>query len=172
MFLLSNVGMVGSRNTLALESPMAVRRAAYQGSNEELYNIQIRLCNKSGGDTVVGRVYKVVYDGDEETNPKAVACTATATVLQHVVIAQEVLADGAFGWFTIQGYCDAFVNGDSTDVTKDDFLKIVAATDDDAFVDDTTARTANSFAIACADETDATPSLTRIYLFGDPAVIS
>jgi hypothetical protein len=170
MILIANTGMVVSRDTLSLESPGAVRRAAYQGSDEGLYNIQVRLCNKTGGATVAGRVYKLAYDGDEETNPKAVAVVTLANVYQKVVVAMEVIADGSFGWFCYQGYCDAFCEG-TTDVDKDDFLTCNDATDDDAFIEDTTTRTVNSMAIACAVQASATPTLTRIYLFGDDAII-
>lgn len=156
-------------DTLAFDTPEAMEERT--NSDGTRYWVA-RLYNGSGGATVAGRVYKIVYDGDEETTPKVVACTATATLLQHVAVATEATADATWGWFAIKGHYSVFVNGDATDVTKDDFLKITAATDDDAFIDDTTARTANSFAIATESETDATPSRIRVYLIGDPAVIS
>ena len=135
------------------------------------------LYNACGAALAAGDVVVVNYDGDEETNPQVGVCAALA-VYQEVAVFKETasggtsLADATWGWFVVQGYVDAKCNGDSVDITKDDFLKIVAGTDADAFVDNTTARTTNSHAIACADETDATPSVTLVYLFGRSAIIT
>jgi hypothetical protein len=89
------------------------------------------------------------------------------TVNRQLVVASAAYADQTWGWYTFAGYCDALVDGDATDVTKDDYLKIVAGTNADAFIDDTTSRTADSAAIACADNT-ATQALTKVFLLGDP----
>ncbi len=167
MFL--NNRVIPHFDTLAFDSPEAIEERSNTDGTK--YWV-VRLYNGSGGAVTAGAVYKVVYDGDEETNPKVVACTATATLLQNVVVATEATADAAWGWFAFKGTYSVLCNGDATDISKDDFLKIVVATDADAFVDDTTARTVNSFAIACEAETDATPSRIRVYLIGDPAVIS
>lgn len=159
------------QDTLTNDTPLARKWVTYPGSTTGEQCLAVRLYNGTGAAMVAGRVYRISFDGDEETNPKAVAVVTLANVYQHVCVALEATADAAWGWFAIQGYVDAFCNGDATDIAKDDFLTCNDATDDDAFIDDTTTRTVNSMAIACADETDATPSLTKVYLLGDRAII-
>lgn len=154
-------------DTLASDSPLAYQQAENTDGTRRL---AVRLYNGTGGATVVGRVYRIAFDGDEETNPKAAACVTLASVYQNVVVALEVTADATWGWFAIQGYCQAFVEG-TTDVAKDDFLTVNDATDADAFIGDTTTRTVNSFAIACEAQADNSAVLKRVYLFGDRAIL-
>jgi hypothetical protein len=131
------------------------------------------LYNATGVALVAGRIFKVVYDGDEETNPKVIVCTASpATTPEEVAVALAAVPAASWAWFAVQGYVNAYVNGDSVDVAKDDFLKIVVGTDDDAFVGNTTTRTTNSHAIATEAETTATPASHRVYLLGDPALLT
>ena len=132
-------------DTLAFDSPLKCEQRTNSDGTRVLC---VRLYNATGAAMVTGRVYRVAFDGDEETNPSAVACVTLANVYQNVVVAMSDVAITSWGWFAIQGYCQAFVEG-TTDVAKDDFLTVNDATDDDAFIDDTTARTINSFAIAC-----------------------
>jgi hypothetical protein len=148
-------------------------RMGYTLDTNNLIGTKMRLYNGSGGACVAGRVYVIRYDGDEETNPKVVTCAASpATTPEHVAVAMDATASGAWGWFAVAGYASAFVNGDTVDVSKDDYLKVDVSDDDDAFVGNTSTRTANSFAIATAAETDATPSLATVYLLGDEALIA
>lgn len=135
------------------------------------------LYNGSGGAHARGTVHKVVYDGDEETNPKVVACTNTANLYQEVAVAYEAagggssIADATFGWYVVQGYVEAFVEG-TTDVAKDDFLQVAVGTDADAFIGNTSARTTGSFGIACEAQAANSAVLTDIYLFGERAIIA
>lgn len=132
------------------------------------------LYNGAGAATVVGRVYRILYVGDADTNPKAATCAAISGVYQEVAVAVEVIASAAWGWFAVEGYVMASVNGDSVDVAKGDFVKVVVATDDDAFVGNTTTRTANSHGIYSDDtsETDATPTNRLVYLIPWQAIIT
>lgn len=132
------------------------------------------LYNAMGAATTAGKVYRVSFDGDADVNPKVVACAAIAGVYQEIAVGIDTCASAVGGWYAVEGYTEAEVNGDSTDVNKDDFLKIVAATDADAFVGNTTTRTANSHAIYSDDtaETDATPSNRLIWLLGWQAIIT
>jgi hypothetical protein len=125
----------------------------------------VRLYNNSGGATLAGGVYTVTFTGVVTTNPQVIDCAAV-TVDVQVVVALEVIPDGDWGWFAVQGYCDALVDGDSADVAAGDFLKIVAGTNADAFIKDGASRTADSFAIACEANT-STEALKKVYLFGD-----
>lgn len=131
------------------------------------------LYNATGAAVVAGRAYKRSYSGVATTQPSAVAIVTLASVYQKVCVALEATASAAWGYFAVEGYVDAFVNGDATDVTAGDFLTVNDATDDDAFIDNTTTRTVNSMAIYTdtTDETDATPTLRRVYLFPEAAVI-
>lgn len=166
MFLVS--GMNVQQDALTKDAPLQAEWRTYGPTDERC--LAVRLYNGTGAAMVVGRVYRMAFDGDEETNPSAVACV-TLAVYQHVVVALEAVASASWGWFAIQGYVDAMCNGDAVDIAKDDFLTVNDGTDDDAFINNTTARTVNSFAIACAAETDATPSLTKVYLFGSRALL-
>lgn len=121
--------------------------------------------------TVIGTVYAVTYDGDEETNPKVIACAALA-VYQEVAVATAVIVNGQFGWFAVQGYFDTFINGNTVDIAKDDFLKIVAGTDAGSFVGNTTTRTTNSHAIATEAETGIPAVRHRVFLIGERAIIT
>ena len=163
-------GVVGF-DSLSNDSPLQAEWRTYDGDPSlGLQCLAVRLYNGTGAATVKGRVYRVAFDGDEETNPSALAVVTLASVYQHVVVALEAVPTASWGWFAIQGYVDAFVEG-TTDVAKDDFLTCNDATDDDAFIDDTTARTVNSMAIACAAQADNSAVLTRCFVFGDRAII-
>lgn len=160
-------GIIPRSNT-ALDSPGQIRLRSYVDSNGvETGDVcrQVRLYNATGGALVAGATYMVDFDGDEETNPKVIACAAV-TVDVQVVIAQEATATASWGWFTYAGYCDALVEG-TTDVAKDDYLKIVAGTSATSFIKDGTARTSDSGAIATAAQTANSSVLTKVFLLGD-----
>jgi len=136
---------------------------------------QVWLNNASGGATVVGRCYVETFDGDEETNPKAVVLDSVATNQRRLLVARQAIASGGFGWFATFGITDAFVVG-TTDVAKDDYLKPPTSfTGDLAFslIKDGTAETINSVAIATiANTVDTVGTLCRVFLLGKPKVIS
>lgn len=120
-------------------------------------------------NTVKGEVLVRVYDGDEETNPKAIA-VATSSVYQKLVVATEDQgATAGFQWCVTEGSCDALVDG-TTDVTKDDFLEILTTAD--SFVKDATSRSTNSGAIAREAVTANASTLSKIYLFGERVIIA
>lgn len=156
------------RCSVAADAPGSVRTVSYVDSNgAETGDVckQIRLYNATGGALTANATYMVDFDGDEETNPKVIACAAV-TVDVHVVVAAAATAAASWGWFTYAGYCDALVEG-TTDVAKDDYLKIVAATSATSFIKDGTSRTADSGAIACAAQAANSSVATKVFLFGD-----
>ena len=163
---------VAPRTTLTDESPGArlfntyITSAGVQTHEGQEW---VRLFNDLGAAAVKGRPYMVFYDGDEEENPKAATpATTAADVHTYIVVAMEDVADQHFGWYCFKGYVDAFVDGDATDVAKDDYLKV--ANTATAFTGDTTTRTAQSCGIACEANT-GTAALKKIYLFGEPCDI-
>jgi hypothetical protein len=166
--MFSNTAAVpGPNNLVAGHTPGGTRWVAYldatTGAPEGMQK-QVKLYNASG-DTVKGGVYRVAMDGDEETNPKVVDVTAQ-TIAQFYVVSPKVITDATWGWFVIEGPCLALVDGDTTDVAKDDFLKLIAGTNADAFVSDGTATlTDDSLAIACEANT-STEALKKVILLG------
>ena len=120
-------------------------------------------------NTEQGEVLVLSYDGDEETNPKAVA-PATASFKQRVVVAGEDQGSSAgFQWCIISGECSALVDG-TTDVAKDDFLEVLNTAD--GFTKDGTSRAATSAAIAREAQTANSDTLTSIYLIGEGNTIA
>ncbi len=117
--------------------------------------------------TVAGEILIKAFDGDEETNPKAVA-PATSSVYQKVVVATvDQGATAGFQWCVVEGECSALVDG-TTDVAKDDFLEVLNATNN--FVKDATSRSVNSAAIAREAVTANADTLSLIYLFGERSI--
>lgn len=132
------------------------------------------LYNGAGVALVAGEPMKIVYDGDADTNPKVIVCTASpATTYERIAVPLTNLAAASWGWFAVKGYVEAYVNGGTVDVAKDDFLKVDISDDADAFVGDSTTRTTNSHAIYSDDtgETDTSASLRLVYLIGDGALL-
>jgi hypothetical protein len=131
--------------------------------------IKRRLYNGRGSATVAGGVYIQQHDGDEETSPRVITCAAQAADVE-VVVSIGIVADASWGWFVYKGYVDALVEG-TTDVAKDDTLKVVTASSPAAFIQDTAALvvTPDSVAVACAAQTSATPTLTKVQMFGSRA---
>jgi hypothetical protein len=161
-------GIIG-RSTIANDTPGQVRLVSYTTSAGVETNEpqrQVRLFNDTGAACVKGGVYMVGFDATEEQNPKIEVCAAV-TVNRQLVVAVEATADQTWGWFAYAAYVDALVDGDTTDISAGDYLKIVAGTNPDAFIDDSTSRTADSAAIAMEANT-GTQALTKVFLFGDP----
>jgi hypothetical protein len=131
--------------------------------------LEIRAYNGRGSATVAGGVYLLQFDGDEETSPRVFTCAAQAADV-WVVVSPGILADATWGWFALEGFVDALVEG-TQDVAKDDTLKVVTATSPAAFIQDTAAMvvTTDSVAVACAGQTSATPTLTKVQMFGQRA---
>lgn len=170
MFFWLRYGIQGL-STLANDAPGAIRYSEYvdsSGVNTHEPQIQVRLYNATGGACVVGRPYMVTYDGDEETNP-SVTTPAAVSAPCWVVFATEATATASWGWFTIAGYDDVLVEG-TTDVAKDDFLKITAATTATAMLKDGTTKTTDSIAIACAAQASNSEVLTKCYIIGEAPI--
>jgi hypothetical protein len=166
-------GIMG-RSTLANDTPGQTRFVSYvsqAGVETNEPQRQIRLFNDLGAAAVVGRPYVITFDGNEEQQPKA-STPATAAADQYVVVAVTAVPDQTWGWYACAGYVNAQVDGDATDVSVGDFLTVTNAIPT-AFTDNTTARTTDSFAIACEANTGAAVAGTqhKILLFGDPADI-
>jgi len=119
--------------------------------------------------TAAGRPMVVTYDGDEEVMVKGVAA-ATLAVYQEIVICPELIGSAAeFKWGQVRGICQALVNG-ATDIAKDDYLEIINGADN--FVQDSTARSVNSVAIACEAYADSTDALKTVQLLGDRVIVA
>lgn len=120
-------------------------------------------------NTVEGEVLVKTFDGDEETNPKAIA-PATSSVYQKVVVASEDQgATAGFQWCYISGECSALVDG-TTDVAKDDFLEVLNTAD--SFVKDATSRSTNSVAIAREAVTADEATLALVFLLGERSLVA
>lgn len=135
----------------------------------------IWLYNGTGAALVAGEPMVLRFDGDGDVNPKVAVCTESPVgVTEHVVVPLNATAIATWDWFAIRGYTEAYVNGGTLDVAKDDFLKVNVTTDNDAFIDDTTTRTPNSAAIYSDDTTQdsATAALRLVYLLGVPTPIT
>ena len=164
MFL--DIGGVRSLDTLAGNSPLGAQMRTNSDGTEFL---AVKLYNGTGAACVVGAPYIVTFDGDEETNPK-VATVASLAVYQHVVVALEATAAAAWGWFAIQGTVALTAVEGTTDVAKDDFLKIVTATSAVSMIKDAATRSTASFAIACEAQAANSVVNIRCFLLGDRAL--
>lgn len=126
-----------------------------------------RLYNNTGGATVDGGVYAVSYSGDESKWLNVIA-VAAAAFNQEYAVSVGVVATGAVGWFVTAGFCDALVDGDTTDVADGDWLKLVAGTNADAFIQDhATTRSTDSVARACGANTTTEAKVKVLMLGGD-----
>ena len=93
----------------------------------------------------------------------AVVAVATKTVAAHMtVVALDDVAAGKIGAFAMAGDCIALVDGDSTDVTANDYLKAVNAAEN-FVIDHATVPTAKACAIAI-EANAATSALKKVML--------
>jgi hypothetical protein len=120
-------------------------------------------------NTEKGEVLMIAYDGDEETNPKAVAVATTAFPVRLAVATEDQGSTAGFQWCVTEGECQALVDG-TTDVAKDDFLEVINA--DDSFTKDGTARTTVSGAIARVAVTANANTLADVYVIGEQHTIA
>lgn len=132
--------------------------------------LAVRLYNGTGSAQVTGRPYAVECTGAEATQWQTITPAALA-VYQHVVIALEDVAAASFGWYAIQGFCDALVDG-TTDVADLDYLDVTPGTSATALIKDhSTVRSTASVARACEARTDNSAGLIRVQLLGDRVII-
>jgi hypothetical protein len=154
------------RDTLSTDRPNQIR---IERDSNGLARKEIRLYNAYASTIPVGHPCLVRYDGDEETNPFVVSgASASGTAILEIFCTPQVAVPASsWGWFTIEGYCQALVEG-TTDVAKDDFLKLVIATTSGVIKDTATQPgTANSVGIARAAQTANSAVLTDVYLIGE-----
>lgn len=132
--------------------------------------MEIRLYNAYSSAIPAGHPCLVRYDGDEETNPFVVSgATASGTVvIERYCTPQASVAATSWGWFCYAGYCSALTVG-TTDIAKDDFLKLPIATTAGLIKDTATQPgTANSCAIAReANTVDTVGTSTLIFILDE-----
>ena len=114
-------------------------------------------------NTVEGEVLVKSFDGDEATNPNAVAPATSSVPKQTVVATEDQGTTAGFQFCVTKGYCDMLVNGTSA-VAKDDYLEVINGADN--AIKDGTSQTVNSFAIACEAQTATSDTLTEVYVLG------
>lgn len=133
-----------------------------QGSREWVY-IQVPATTAAGSPLIV------TYDGDEEVMVKGVV-PATLAVYQEVAVNPTLAGSAAeFQWCQVRGLCEVLCDG-TTDIAKDDYLELINA--ETALVKDSTARSANSVAIACEAYTSTPDALTSVQLLGDRVIVA
>lgn len=103
--------------------------------------------NATGGAMVANACYVIGYDGDEEFNPQAIVAAAVASVRRRLCVATEAAASGAYTKVVIAGNYSVRCDG-TTDIAKDEFLKLAPGTDADALIRDGAALTEASVAVA------------------------
>lgn len=140
--VIDGTGMLGSRTR--------------QGRNEFLYAIV-------PANALKGEVYVVTYDGDEETCPKLVAAATNASNQEYAVVLADQGSTAGVAKVQVKGHAYVLVEG-TTDVAKDDYLELLNT--EKSAKKDGTARTVNSFAIACAAQTSNSAVLTECELLG------
>jgi hypothetical protein len=156
-----------ARDTIGSNTPGKMSYSEYvssAGVNTGEPQYRKRVFNNTGGALVTGAVYMVAY-GAAGKNPQIIACAAV-TANCYVCVATEAAADQTWTDVVMEGVVDAMVEG-TTDVAAADFLKIVAATDADAFIKDGTTKTTDSFAIALAAQAANSAVLTKVWLTGE-----
>lgn len=118
--------------------------------------------------------YHLTLDGDEETNPKVIPWTdADNDNYRYLVVPQQAVAAGAWGWFALAGVCECFVEG-TTDVAKDDYLMLdtnAASGLTSLITSGGTVETNSTVAIATEAQTDASVTTAiRVILLGTPKI--
>jgi hypothetical protein len=134
---------------------------------------EIRAYNPSGAD-VAYTTYHLTFDGDEETNPRVIPWTnAGNDNFRMLVVPQEAVAAGTWGWYAFAGICKCFVEG-TTDVAKDDYLMLdtdSAAGLTSLITSGGTVETNSTVAVACEAQTVASVTTAiRVNLLGAPKI--
>ena len=157
-----------ARQTAASASLGAIKYATYVDSNgvdTGEPQVLMRVFNNTGGALLQGGVYAITFSGTEASWLQIIAVAASAFD-QEVCVATEAAANQTATWVVISGFCNALVDGGTNDVTDGDWLKLVAATNADAFVQDhATTRSTDTMARACGTNT-GTEALTKVLLIG------
>lgn len=127
-----------------------------QGRNEFLWAVV-------PANALKGEVYVVTYDGDEETCPQLVAAATLAVYQEYAVVLANQGATAGVAKVQTKGHAYMLVEG-TTDVAKDDYLELLNT--EKSAKKDATARSVNSFAIACAAQATNSAVLTEVELLG------
>lgn len=127
-----------------------------QGRNEFLWAVV-------PANALKGEVYVVTYDGDEETCPQLVAAATLAVYQEYAVVLANQGATAGVAKVQTKGHAFVLVEG-TTDVAKDDYLELLNT--EKSAKKDATARSVNSFAIACAAQASNSAVLTEVELLG------
>lgn len=127
-----------------------------QGRNEYLYAIV-------PANAVKGETYVVTYDGDEETCPKLVAAATLAVYQEYAVVLADQGATAGVAKVQTKGHAYMLVEG-TTDVAKDDYLELLNT--EKSAKKDGTARSVNSYAIACEAQASNSAVLIQVELLG------
>lgn len=132
----------------------------WQGRNEFLFAYV-------PANALRGEIYVVTHDGDEETTPKLVTAATLAVYQEYAVVLADQGATAGFAWVQTKGHAYALVEG-TTDVAKDDYLELLNT--EKSAKKDATARSTNSFAIACEAQASNSAVLIQVELLGAPAI--
>jgi len=134
----------------------------------------LRVYNGTGGALTQYAMYTLSFDGDEETNPKLIANVSGASTglyYAYRVVATEAAAAAAYTDVVVWGWYTCLVEG-TTDVAKDDFLKIDTSVSTTAPIKDGTTKTTGSVAIAAEAQATNSAVAARVFLLGERAVIN
>lgn len=127
-----------------------------QGRNEFLFALV-------PANALKGEVFVVTYDGDEESCPKLVVAGTLAVYQEYAVVLADQGATAGVAKVQTKGHAFVLVEG-TTDVAKDDYLELLNT--EKSAKKDATARSVNSFAIACAAQASNSAVLTEVELLG------
>lgn len=157
--------------------------AGYEGSVgvydiiENGYDQLIKVYNDLGATVNNGDVYFLDWKRDADSlspavRPTLVACATSAVqrqvvVVNNVQLGKESIADQAFGYVQLRGYCPK-VKCAAT-IAVDDFLQ--GANGSQAAADDGTTQTADSFGIAVTAVDDPATGYCSAVMFGTTALI-
>lgn len=122
---------------------------------------------RAHGTLVVGQVVTIVptITGPLTAAPVALSgYQKVGVVLAAATVGQQVVVQ-------TRGYAEALVDGNTNDVTADDFLEVIAA--GTAFtLDHATVRSVNSVGMAVDAQAGATAVLSSVYLIGERVIVA
>lgn len=127
-----------------------------QGRNEYLYAVV-------PANALRGETYVVTYDGDEETCPQLVAAATLAVYQEYAVVLANQGSTAGVAKVQTKGHAYMLVEG-TTDVAKDDYLELLNT--EKSAKKDGTARSVNSYAIACEAQASNSAVLIQVELLG------
>lgn len=167
--------LVTQRDAFTLDWPYKSETKALLPLTSGLAYRTLRVYNGTGGALTQYGCYNLSFDGDEETNPKLITNVSGATTglyYAYRVVALEAAASATWTDVVVWGYCQMLVEG-TTDVAKDDFLKIDTSVSASAPIkDSSTVRSTGSVAIATEAQAANSAVAIRVFLLGERAVVN